>query len=193
MQMRSSLLVPYALLGVFLTSALPTWAGAAKNLMPEGSFELLERGLPEGWKMPDPNWYKNFRGEATVKTEKGNRYLHLVCPVLNQLLGANYTFPITEDMQRLRLSYRVRAEIKELATNDGTGVGVALLPWWGNVETTQAQFGGAEWITESTKDWVSKKVELDVPKGATVLTLTVGIKAADAIADFDDVSVEVLR
>lgn len=161
--------------------------------MPEGSFEILERGAPEGWKMPDPNWYKNFRGEVSIKSEKGNRYLRLVSPVLNQLLAATYVLPITEDMKRLRLSYRVRAEIKELASNDGSGVGVAIFPWWGNVESETAQFAGAQFLTQSTKGWVSKEIDLEVPKGATSLSLSVGIKQTDGIAEFDDISVVVLR
>lgn len=166
---------------------------AKNNLMPEGSFEILERGVPEGWKMPDPNWYKNFRGAVAIKTEKGSRFLRLECPVLNTLLGASYTIPLTEDMKRLRLSYRVRAEIKETAPNDGSGVGVAILPWWDNTEAMSTKFAGAEFITKSTRGWVSKEVDLDVPKGISALTLTAGIKQTDGIADFDDISVEVIR
>ncbi|MCS7008526.1 MAG: hypothetical protein N2035_04120 [Chthoniobacterales bacterium] len=159
------------------------------NLIPEGSFEILNAaGNPEGWKLPDPNWYKNFGGKVRIINEEGDNFLQIESDGMDKLLRASFKVTIPDNVARLRLSYRIRADVRDVASNeDKKGVGVQVARWWGNNEKEEAKWGGADWVTASTGGWVDKEFEFDVPAGMTTLRIDIGIRNASAIADFNDI------
>lgn len=175
-----------------LVIAVPGLKIQASNLLPEGNFEILNHvGMPEGWKLPDPRWYRGFGGNVTVEQEEGNNFLRLESAGMDKLFEASFTVDLPPEARSIRLSYRVRAEVRDVSPNDGSGVGVTLIRWWGNEEKKQARYAHTDWITSTTPGWVEKEDFLTVPEGMTKLTVYPAIRHASAIADFDDITIEV--
>lgn len=170
-------------------AAIPVYA--SDNLVPEGSFEIFDAaGNPEGWKMPNPAWYKNFGGEVSVVSEEGDNFLRIKSEGMDKLLRASFLIQIPENTYSLRLSYRVRANVSDVAPNDGKGVGVMIARWWGTPEKEEFKWGGGDFITESTSGWQDKEFELEVPSGVTTLRIDIGVRNANAEGDFNDIVVE---
>lgn len=179
------------LLAAVIALSPGAFAAESRNLLPEGNFEILDSGgMPEGWRLPDPNWAKNFGGKVSVESEEGDNFLRLESEGLDKLFQASFKVDLPPDVLRVRLSYRMRADIREVAENDGKGVGVTVIRWWGNAEKEQAKYAHTNWVTVSTPGWTEQEFLLDVPEGMTTLTVYPAIRFASAVADFDDIVIE---
>ncbi len=183
-----------ALAGVLLFGILAPVFG--ENIFPEGSMEILNRkGLPDGLSHADPEWAKKFGGKVTVETEEGNSYLRLVMPATDQLFASGCEIKLPANATQVRVAYRVRANITEVAPNtEKTGTGGCVIRGWSSApigtEGAQGKFSGADWIKESTDGWMEKEFTFDTVPGMPYLVLQLGFKQASGTIEFDDVVIE---
>lgn len=179
-------------------SALIAWIPSARggNLLPEGSMEIPgDQGLAEGFHYPDPNWLKGFGAAVTVENENGNRFIRVNMPQPEQLIACTFEIPVPEGASSLRVTWRVRATVRQLPTGDEPGgSGVCLIASWYTAPRGPGErgykFGGMQSVKESTNGWVNKESILPVPPGKKFISFQFGTKSVAATADFDDIVIE---
>lgn len=170
----------------------------AGNLWPEGTMEIPGgQGLAEGFRYPDPNWLKGFGAAVTVENENGNRFIRVNMPRPEQLIACSFEIPVPEGAASLRVTWRMRATVRQVSTKDEPGgCGVCLIASWYAAPRGPGergyQFGGMQSVKESTTGWVKKETILAVPPGKKFLTIQFGTKSVAATADFDDLVIEKL-
>jgi hypothetical protein len=179
---------------IALAGAIPT--ARAGNLLPEGSMEISgDMGMAEGFTYPDPNWLKSFAAAVSVENENGNRFIRVDMPRAEQLIACSVEIPVPEGATSLRLSWRVRALVKQLSPKDDPGGrGVCMIATWydkpPSIGDRGYKFCGMWKEAESTRGWVARQATLAVPAGKKFLAIQFGTKNAAAIADFDDIMIE---
>ncbi len=154
-----------------------------------------EQGVAEGFTYPDPNWLKGFGAKTNVENEDGNRFIRVNMPKPEQLIGCGFEIPVPAGAKSLRVTWRMRATVRELSKKDEPGgLGVVLIATWyakpRSIGDRGYKFGGMTAVTETTAGWVRKEAILEVPEGKKFISITFGTKSTSAIADFDDIVVE---
>jgi len=176
--------------------ALASAQASTGNLFPEGSMEIPgDQGVAEGFTYPDPNWLKGFGGRVTVENEDANRFIRVNMPKPEQLIACGFEIPVPEGAKSLRVTWRMRATVRELSNKDiHGGLGVVLIASWyakpRSIGDRGYKFGGLTAVQETTAGWVQKETILEVPEGKKFIAIAFGTKSTSAIADFDDIVVE---
>jgi hypothetical protein len=177
----------------FLCLPLPAQeATPPKNLLPEGTFEILDdKGEPAAWTIPHPSYRESIGAQFELVTEGEAKFARLTSTLADKSIHISATVPLPENAGKVTISYRTRCR----------DIVPAETPEWASVRLGGGFAGesgedlGYLRISKSqraaTPDWVTISETFDVPAGAKTLRLQPGIYFCTGSADFDDFTVTV--
>lgn len=181
-------------IAALIAAALSTLtAGAAENLLPEGSFEVLDdEGRPQLFSLPHPNYQASIGAEVKIEREGENRFLRLIAHRPGTVVHFAASIPVPPSARALRIKFRVRSTDFERAPE----------PAWSSVRMGGAFLDAAGQpihpgylrVTRSVKgntggEWVTLEETLTVPEGAARIRVQPGIYYGQGTVDFDDIEV----
>ena len=155
-------------------------AAAQVNLLPQGSFEEpgANTGWAEGFNIPN-----NL--EFRIVSENGTRWLRIENRDPTRQLDYVHAYvKVTPEMASLTVSARMRATNLKIGTEGWHTARMALMFEGGN-------FGFPPVVPElrADSDWVTKSVELKVPKGATRLNIQPALFRCTGVFEVADLTV----
>jgi hypothetical protein len=168
------------------------------NLLPEGSFELLNAdGDPEAWVLPNKNDRPWLAG-VTARIEQENNSHYLRITTNPEFPGFYSLFTVVpwepEGKSKVRVSARLRANIQDKPE----------APWRGfraHVGFSREQGSGRNWtmegdrrldgldIQDTTADWVPATDSRAVPEGTKFICIQFIVGGMTGTFDVDDVVV----
>jgi len=184
-------------LGLLFTSTLAFSQSSllGRNIFSEGSFDIFgeSRLLPIGWNLPDKHdrpWQAGFRAEI-VRGESGTRELRIVSPDSTGFTGANARLTLPENIERLRVSYRILAKNIEIGEENpgGNGAGVFLRFLDESGKPLPALGWVAGMIVATNTEWSEREQIYSVPAAAKELTIEVIFRNATGEIRVDDIEV----
>jgi len=163
-----------------ILSAAGGFAAAQVNLLPQGSFEnpSLNTGWADGFNLPNNE-------EFRVISENGQRWLRIENRDPTRQLDYVHAYvKVTPEIASLTVSARLRATNLKIGQEGWHTARVALMFEGG-------AFGFPPVVPElrADSDWVTKSVELTVPKGATRLNIQPALFRCTGVFEVADLTV----
>ena len=152
-------------------------AAEPPNVLPEGSFELLDNGVAKGWElMPG----------AELKTDGTNHFLQFTNTDHKASAWARAVLKLDPGWSALRISARLKATKLEVGP-DGWNNARCIL----NFRTADGKDAGMPPppLLTADADWGTQTVTVDIPKNAATLHLQPGLWAATGVMCLDDVTI----
>lgn len=163
-----------------------------RNIFPEGSFDIFgeSRLIPNGWRFPDRQdtpWAAGFRAEA-VKGEGSGRELRIINPTAGYT-GVIASIILPQNIDRMRISFRVFVKTIELGEPDpsGNGAGIYFRIFDKDENSLSEGWVGGGTLKSADTEWIDRETVLSVSPSAVRAEIQIIMRGASGEIRVDDV------